>query len=202
MSEQWGHGDLSKAKTFAWTKLGEEDHGVVELFIGEHPHSRSDNTIYGRADSGIVYGFDGHRILIDVQLRSYNYLKESELSGDEIRKGGECAILADREQVYSFFFRDVHWALRKADHLITELSEHPSSLFEKKARDALPGRKIFYRNHPAIIERLILDQGCAIIRSADGSPFPCPAYRDPNDDERETSIKDEILSPHIWWWRD
>ena len=103
MSDEWGPGDLSKAKTFGWTTIGEEkDGGALELFFGEHPHSRRDDNIYARDDHGNVYGFDGHRPLIDVTFRSYNYLKSSHLSGDEIRKGGQCVILADREPVYGF----------------------------------------------------------------------------------------------------
>lgn len=203
MGEEWGIGDISKASSHGWTTLGENDNGVLEVLYGEHPHSRNDNRYYARDDHGTIYEFDGHRILVDVQIKAHNYLKESYLSGDQIRKGGECVILSNREPVYSFFFRDTRRALLHAHHLIGVLSEHSSGIMRKEDRERLPGRKIFYREKPAVIEQLILDQGCVIIRSSDGEPFPPPVYREKGEsDERETAIKDDILSPHIWWFRE
>lgn len=201
MTEKWGIGDPAKADSWGWTTIGDKDHGALEVLWGEHPHSTSDNKMYARSDDGHIFDFDGHRILIDVQLHSYNYLKESHLSGDQVRKGGECIILADRIPIYSFFFRDAQYALLRAHALIGELSEHSSGIMVKKEREKLPGRKIFYREKPAIIDRIILDQGCVIIKSADGNPFPPPVYADDGGDERESTIKDDILSKHIWWFR-
>jgi hypothetical protein len=41
-----------------------------------------------------------------------------------------------------------------------------------------------------------------MITTEDGKPFPPPVYaEDASDDEREPTIKDEVLSPHIWWHR-
>jgi hypothetical protein len=72
----------------------------------------------------------------------------------------------------------------------------------KEERDRLVGRKVFYREVPAIITALVVDQGCVMISTEDGKPFPPPVYRDAgDDDEAENTIKDEVLSPHIWWHR-
>lgn len=198
--DMWGAGDRTK-----WS-----DHGTVmvgknryPLIYGEHPHSRQDNRHYvdfGRAEP---VGFDGHRILIDVQIESRNYLKDSHYSGDEIRKGGTGKILADGEVVFEFFFRDPLWALQKAARLIGELSEHSSNWMVKAERERLIGRKIFYDRTPAIIARLIEDQGCMIIQPDGVTRFPPPIYAESEDDDYEDSdsLKIEVLDPKIWWFR-
>lgn len=193
----WGAGDKAK-----WS-----DHGTVRvgatrypLIYGEHPHSRQDNQHYALMGNEPV-GFDGHRVLIDVRLKSENYLKESGLSGDEVRKGGSCVISADDEVVFEFFFRDPRGALLQAHHLIGELGEAAGGdWLVKERRDKLVGRKVFYREHPAIVERLIVDQGCLILKTEDGKPFPKPVWRD-SDDDMEDSVKVEVTDPHIWWFR-
>src|SRR6266550_5734358 len=89
MTDKWGVGNKKDEKAFAKTFVGSRE---VELFFGEFPHSRSDNNIYARWPDGRIDEFDGHRVLVSVELSMKNYLKESELSGDEIRKGGSCLI--------------------------------------------------------------------------------------------------------------
>jgi len=199
--DKWGAGSPDK-----WS-----DHGSVmigprryPLIYGEHPHSRSDNRHYVKMREGDrePVGFNGHRILIDVRLTSSNYLKSSGLSGDEVREGGSGQILADGEVVFEFFFRDIHYALRKADQLITELSEHSSGWLVKDQREALIGRAIYYREIPAVITHLVTDQGCVMIMTANGEPFPPPVWRDDEDHyEGENEIKVEVTDPNIWWFR-
>ena len=194
--DKWGAGDKAK-----WS-----DHGEVlmngkrlPLIYGEHPHSRSDNRHYALMD-GEPMEFDGHRILIGVIIEPENYLKESELSGNEIRKGGTAKILADGEVVFEFFFRDTQWALLHAHHVIGELREHSSGWLLAKERVKLIGRKVFYREHPAVITHLIVDQGCLIL-GPEGDKFPRPVYADEDSYEPEREIKIEVNSPHIWWFR-
>jgi hypothetical protein len=202
MSDEWGAGPPDK-----WS-----DHGSVmigrrryPLIWGEHPHSRSDNNHYVKIRDGgddEPIGFSGHRILIDVHLTSSNYLKSSGLSGDEVRKGGTGQIIADGEVVFEFFFRDIHYALRKADQLITELSEHSSGWLLQDQREALIGRAVFYRDIPAVITDLVTDQGCVMLQTADGKPFPPPVWSDDEDYyEGENRVKVEVTDPHIWWHR-
>jgi hypothetical protein len=204
--EKWGIGDVSKARSFGWTRIGEKDHGALEVLYGEHPHSTSDNRLYARDDHGTIYDFDGHRILIDVVIRSYNYLKESDLSGDEVRKGGNCQILADREPIYGFFFRDPQYALLRAHGLITQLSEHSMSLLTSESRQKEIGRKVYYDRTPARIERLYLDQGCVWLVPEPGHKFAAPVWEDnPKDWESEYGggLKaDILLDGHIWWHRE
>lgn len=206
--EQWGAGDPSKWSDWGTVKLGDARKGRDwKLIWGEYKHSYSDNKMYivplnPDYDKGIEpLEFDGHRILIDVHLTSKNYRKESQLSGDEVRKGGSCKILADGEVVFEFFFRDVHWALRKADSLIGKLSEHPLDWLKKEEREKLVGRKVYYYLTPAVISSVIVDQGCVILKTEDGKSFPQAPWQDiePEDD---MEVKIEIIDSNVWWWRD
>jgi hypothetical protein len=196
--DHWGAGDPAK-----WM-----DHGKImmhgksyQLIYGEHPHSIQNNLHYALID-GKPVEFDGHRTLISIRLEALNYLKQSELSGDEIRSGGSGTIQADGVQVFEFFFRDVQWALLKAHSLIGQLSEHSSGWLIKSEREKLIGRPIFYRERDAIIENLIVDEGCLMVRREDGAPFPEPIYSTPDDHcAPETLVKVEVLDPNIWWFR-
>lgn len=200
MGDQWGAGDRANWHNHGLVTVGSKRYPLI---YGEHPHSRQDNQHYVEMGGDEPTGFDGHRILIGVNLQSSNYLKESYLSGDQVRKGGSCEILADGEVVYEFFHRDPQWALIRAHGLIGELGEHPSGWLIKEEREKLVGRKVFYREIPAIIESLIVGQGCLMIRTESGEPFPLPVYRDDDDgnDDGEATVKAEVTDSNIWWFR-
>lgn len=202
MSEErkWGPGSRENWNPIGVARLGELK---LPLFFGEHPHSTRDNNLYVEIAPGHAIGFDGHRVLIDVSIESRNYLKDSHHSGSEIRKSGTCAIKADGVQVYEFFFRDAQWALLEAHRLIGLLGEHSSGWLISEERARMVGRKIFYREIPCIITALVESQGCVMISTESGEPFPPPVYADADDDdERESTIKDVVTSPHIWWHRE
>ena len=203
--EKWGPGDLSEAKPFGTAKMGSADtpQERVELLWGEAPHSRNDNRLYARLPGGHITGFDGHRILIDISIKSRNYLKDSEYSGDEIRKGGSCVISADGIEVYEFFFRDPMWALLRAHQLVGQLSEHSSGWLSVEDRARLIGRRVYYERDPARIVRLIEDQGCLILEPDGVDRFASPVWREDGDDwdEYDRSVKVEVTDPKIWWFR-
>lgn len=194
--DKWGAGDRAKWSDHGTVRLGPV---TCPLIYGEHPHSRQDNRHYALMN-GEPMEFSGHRIQVGVVLNEHNYLKESELSGDEIRKGGSGQILADGVVVYDFFFREIGRALLRANTLIGELMDHPSGWMIKKEREALVGRKLWYRDHPAVVRSLIVDQGCLMLGTENGEIFPRPAWRDGGDDP-ESEVKVEVTDPHIWWWR-
>lgn len=202
-TENWGVGDQAASRAFDTTTVGDS---IVELIHGEHPHSRRDNTTYARNPvTGGVYGFDGHRRLIDITIKSGNYLKSSNLSGDEIRKSVVGAIISDGTQVYEFSHREPERALLKAWQLLGVLQEHESGWLSTDERMRLPGRRIYYHDVPATISGLVEDQGCVLIETAPGIELPNRGDDDRWDDWREGDhyvIKDNVLSPHIWWWRD
>lgn len=195
--DQWGPGEPTAWKSHGSVHLGDRE---VELIYGEHPHSRQDNRHYAMLDETPT-AFDGHRIQVGVIIEESNYLKSSHYSGDEVRKGGGCKITADGQVVFAFFSRSAMASCLRAHQLIGQLMEHSSNWMDAKARAELLGRKVFYREHPAIIERLIVDQGCLILKTADGAAFPTPVWRDEDDEESEPTVKVEVTDPMIWWFR-
>lgn len=201
MKQEWGVGKNADAASFETGKL--DDGTPYELIFGEFPHSRSDKEIYARfekrmgADGEKVVGFDGHRIQVRLELRTMNYLKTSGLSGDEVRKGGEWRIWLNDHEVYSAFTRDPFEALITIRRKLQELMDLPVDLWKGETP---VGRKVFYRQTPAIITSWISDQGCVILEADGVTVFP-PSPWD-TEDGPEKYIKDDILSPHIWWWRD
>lgn len=200
IDEKWGVGNCVDADAFDTVMVNGRPYDLIQ---GEHPHSRSHDNIYARSPTGEIDGFNGHRILIDVFIKSSNYMKESELSGDEIRKAVNTTISADGFEVLSFFSRDPQYALLRAHHLIGELSDHSSNVFTQDGRNDLVGRAIYYDRTPAVIERAIFPDGDLWIVPAEGHQFPPPIWADhPDDDEYRDGLKDSILSPHIWWWRE
>ena len=195
----WGVGDQRGAKPFGTATVGTTQ---VDLITGQHPHSRSDNRHYARWPDGRIEEFDGHRIQVRVEIETYNYLKESEMSGDEIRKGGIGRIFFNGRQVYDWFFRDAQVACRQADRLIGELLACPADLWRPDAAAQLKGRKVFYRDTPALITSVILDQGCVILTAdTPDKRFPAPPWREPGEDA-EPTVKVEVTSPHLWWYRE
>jgi hypothetical protein len=206
---QFGVGNATKEKAFATATLGRGEHArIVELIFGEHPHSYSENNIYARYTDGRIEEFDGHRIQVKIELETYNYLKESELSGDEIRKGGEGKIYLNGEPTDSWFFRDIEHALDGAKHRLATIMDHPLRLWDKTERAKVVGRKVYYQNTPAVVRHFFADQGCVVLAPADGYSFPVPAYaiEDAREsggtaEREEDTAKIEITSPEIWWWR-
>lgn len=183
-------------KLFETGKL--QDGTSYGLFHGEKPHSTRDNNYYASfADGEEPVAFDGHRIRTKVEIEESNYLKSSELSGDEIRKACTARIYFNDELVYGFGRRDALSAMLEARRVIEVLYEHPSHIWDKP----LPGRKVYYHSTAALIERFIPEQG-AVVMTVDGAgKFPKPVWDAENEYSDQTSVKDDLLSPHIWWFR-
>lgn len=205
---KWGVGDKADAESFDTTTV---EGNIVELVFGEHPHSRRDNNIYARdPQRGTVHEFDGHRRLIDVRIESSNYLKSSELSGDQIRKSVTGTIICDGTALYEFSHREVDGALLQAHRLVTVLQEHESGWLNADDRMRMIGRKIYYHEVPATITGVIEDQGCIMIAitatDAEGIRIRGEEIAEMWEDWRHAAgsyvVKDDVLSPHIWWWRD
>ena len=110
-------------------------------------------------------------------------------------------------KVYEFPFRnDMGYAMSKAQQLIVKMNEHPFR-FGDPEREI--GRKIWYYRQPAIVKSLMLDQGCIMIEKDDPSDpgFDLSHPWDREDDivnewNGESEVKDDILTPNIWWFRD
>lgn len=199
--QYWGIGDKVNTPKFGDVLIGSNRFGQesAELVFGEFPHSRSDNNIYVRFANGQITGFDGFRVITTIEIEEYNYLKSSGLSGDEIRKGGTCKIYFDGLQCWEFFHRGATEACLTAREIVKKLSEHESSWSVRSERVKLKGRKVYYREQPAVVESLITEQGCVILKAVD-SQFKNPIYD--KDREVDDTVKCDVLDKNIWWFRD
>lgn len=206
--DEWGPGERAATeKAFDVTTVGEgERREVVELVFGEHPHSRQDNNIYARWPDGRIEGFDGHRVLVDVQITSYNYLKSSGLSGNEVRKGGTAKISFNGRVVHSFFFRDAQRALLDAHALIDKLMEHPLNLWREGT--SAVGRRIWYDGQPAVIRSVYRDSGELYVVPDGIERFDCPRDWMVSPDLRGAwpdyahGLRLDVFSDRIGWFRD
>lgn len=185
-NDKWGVGDKKDSPAFRTILINNRE---IELIHGEYPHSRSDNNIYARFSDGSIKDFDGHQILTGIKFQDYNYLKESGLSGNEVRKGGTCVISFDNIDCYEFFYRDILSALIKAHQKILHLREHPSGWPDKLQRAKLIGRSVWVRGIEYKIKRLIEDQGCLIL-------VPPIHY----DEMYDFYSKREVDDPVIEWY--
>lgn len=217
-TEQWGAGPKEKWQVFGTVLVGNEE---VPILHGEHKHTGgNDNSFYvlldGDDEEEEPTGFDGHRPLVDIEIKSENYLKSSNLSGNEVRKGGDCNIYFNRQQVYSFFFRDPLDAALEAREYVRKLRRHSAYQKGKKGKpfDSLVGSKVFYREVPAVVTDWLQDQGSIIIEAAPGHNFSPPVWMmnselDEIDDEMDNwiadggpeTVKTDLLDDNIWWYR-
>lgn len=194
--DKWGPGESSKtAKAFDTTKLiGGES---VELIWGEHPHSRSDNRMYARFPDGGIVPFAGTRLRTRIAIAESNFGRSS-MSGVRIRSNIVAKIYFNDAQVYTLGGWDMTELLVRIATTLTKLHEHPIALWDSRELKKLVGRKIYYRGIPSKVIRTYLDQGAVMIEVEDGHTFP----RVPGEEGDPLScIKDDILSPHIWWFR-
>lgn len=195
--EQWGVGNKATEKAFDKVKIGSAE---AELFFGEHPHSRQDNNIYARFDDGTIHGFSGNRPLVKIEISESNYLKESHISGDEVRASCSANIYANDRLIYSFSTRNHLDALHKASYIIAVILEHPIMYDFMKTGD-ISGRKVYYRDVPMVCERYDPKYGCVYANVAEGETLSVPCWTSV-DDHDPLFVKDDILSDHWYWFRD
>lgn len=144
--------------------------------------------------------FDGHRVFWSFKYTPENYLKESEISGDEIRKGGYIEIFRNDECVLKRFCREPHHAASIMYSLLLKCQE----MNWERVKE---GTKLYFWSTPAIIERVVGD-GEIILKTEDGKDFPLWGYeqedikegRSVNDDWTNT-MKCHATDDGIYWWR-
>jgi hypothetical protein len=206
--------DLYRIPGFVHTISGKR--GANDLWCCPHGETPTvDNLIEYNGASGCRWGFN-------VSDKHYIKNKWNETS---VWKNVKCTITRNDEDFYTFFTRDIEYAIAKAQKLIVDLSEFPIPFHDRNWKDELIGRKIFYQRTPAIISDIIDGDLDILIHAEKGYKFPLPIWIiadqlsddvtfDPQTEEElsfdiknwkadgnETVIKDTIFSKHIWWFR-
>jgi hypothetical protein len=200
MEEKWGVGNRAEEKAFDKVKLQSGDE--LELIFGEHPHSRRDKNIYARRPDNPkdITGFDGHRRPVKIVVEEYNYLKSSEMSGDEIRKGGNVKVYINDVLCLEEFCRNYERGYKIANNFIEQIFDGFSVNFPDGC-DEWVGKTISYREQPFIIESFIVSQACMILKTPDGKTRKKFTWEDYDDlDDEPTTVKVSILDDAITWY--
>lgn len=207
--EKWGVGDQTGAKAFDTVPMGG---AKIEIFHGQHPHSRRDNTDYARFPDGSVDAFNGKRPVVSFEFRGENYLKRSGLSGNEVRAGGQVRISFNGNCIYAKFCRDANRAAAMILSLLPRLLEHPVRLDwalrvhkdEVGRTDVMVGRLVYYREEPGEIIAWEPTAGEITIRAESGNfKVPCWALgHDVDPDDDRSTVRTDILDEHVYWHRD
>lgn len=119
--------------------------------------------------------------------------------------GVSCAeIYCNLRKVYEFYCNDLNYAFAKSQVLMRDMLEHPFNFMDP---DSEIGRKIWFKGQSSIVERLLLDQGCIMIKKESGVfDLVEPWYSEEDiglDDWHNTEeVKDDVFSSNIWWFRD
>jgi len=155
--------------------------------------------------------FDGHFNEWKFEYIPKTYLKESELSGDEWRKGGSVKIYINGDCVLDEF-------CRTEENAVVLVSKH---LYELKCffetflgvdkgdwKKSIVGMKVYHSGVPSIVESYLGD-GEIILKTEDGEPYKIYGSKledmkeSPDHYEDEWNDKDRvhITDTRIFWWR-
>lgn len=150
--------------------------------------------------------FEGHFVHVDVELHTFNEREVNDWKGrDEVRKGGTWRLRLNRLPVFSGDFLDPLEALLKIRQVIQKLvhAHHPAfHHWTQSEIDALEGRKVFFRDQPAVIVRQLISSEGRIVLEPDGiERFRPPPWAEAGDDYYDREVVTTILDESIWWWR-
>ena len=143
--------------------------------------------------------FDGHILLWSFSYEPKTYLKESELSGDEWRKGGQVRIFMNGDCVFNQFCRTEDRALWIVAEYLPKLKDcellYPMGNTDGW-KERMIGRKIYHSGVESVIDRYCGD-GEIIVRTENGQPYDIYAHKkeaikNGEDFEDEWGEKDRI----------
>lgn len=188
--------ELNRDQTWHWVKIsGDQEPGTPAELDGGAEHWSQ---------------FRGHHVLVDIAYRQQNRREVNYWKGrDEIRAEGAWVLRFNRTQVWEgWCTTNLLWDLHRIADTAMRLREHPviDWMSDVPYARQLEGRKVWFRKTPAIISRVLMDQGCVMLQPDGASVFPPPQSQldhleqyDSSDDER---VKVDLLDPHVWWFRD
>jgi hypothetical protein len=163
-----------------------------------------------------------NRPCFEINIKQSNYTKSK---WGETSINGTCKVMitCNTREVYEVRCRDIEYGLAKCQTLITEMCEHSFNFADPESEI---GRKVWYYEQPGIIQSLLLDQGCVMIKfdkdavdvkkDSDNSVIIASCIdrngfnlsRPWNDNEMEDewdgrdTIKTDIFDHNIYWFRD
>lgn len=150
--------------------------------------------------------FDGHIVQVDIEMHTSNRREVNDWKGrDEVRKGGVWTLKLNRIPVFSGHVYDPLEALLEIRRTLKQLLSHECVIndwTEEGINKALLGRKIFYREQPAVITSHLLEHEGRIVVRPDGKPEFSPPCWDSDGICDNDEVVTTLLDPNIYWWRD
>ncbi len=154
--------------------------------------------------------FNGHFNEWKFEYIPKTYLKESELSGEQYRKGGSVKIYLNDDCVLNEFCRTSDMAVTLVAKHMHELKCHFELLGVnlENWKEEVVGKKVYHAGVPSIVESYCGD-GEIILRTEDGKPYEIYGSKkeefkeDPKNYEDEWYDKDRvhITDIRIYWRR-
>lgn len=154
--------------------------------------------------------FDGHFREWRFEFVPKTYLKESELSGNEYRKGGNARIYLNGDCVLDQFWRDENSALLFIGGKLLELQDFffwKGLPFSKTWKEEIIGKKIYHAGVPSIVDSYC-GNGEIIVKTEDGKDYEIyghkkEANKNENDYQDEWKDKDRvhITDMRLTWYR-
>lgn len=179
---------------------------TVDLVFGTTPHTDEQNAMYAKVGDRAL-PFFGHRRQIKISLDTTNVVVEGK-DGDVVAAKGNAYIYIDGTLVYGFVFTNPLDALLDVRTAVIELSKL-TFMHRGWSRDAIAevliGRKVFYRDEPAIVKSFDGQTGEVTLEPDGIDGFKVPPYITAVIDEavaKDLRPSVDILSPEIWWYRD
>ena len=154
--------------------------------------------------------FDGHFVEWKFGYVPKTYLKESELSGDQYRKGGQVMIYLNGDCVLNEFCRTENMAITLVTKHLHELKCHFESLGVnlENWKEEIVGKKIYHAGTPSVVDSYCGD-GEIIVRTENGKAYEIYGHvveerkKDPDyDDEWKDKDRIHITDSRIWWHRE
>lgn len=147
--------------------------------------------------------FDGHFLEWKLEYTPKTYLKESELSGDEWRKGGSVKIYLNGDCVLNEFCREPERALMLLSKGLHELQYHFEIFGVDIAawKENMIGKKVRHGGIPSTVERYCGD-GEIIVTRDDGKdyrPDLYPSLMDEEENEWKNRDRVHITDKRINW---
>ena len=172
----------------------EEHHGLGTL-------NKDPDNYFVKIDGEMVPYMDRwvKRPCFSFDIKESNYSKEK-WGRTDLSSTVNAKIYLNRFLVYEFVCRDLSYAFARCQVLSTEMTEHSFNFMDI---DSEIGRKVFYHQQPAILERF--QAGRVTLRAESEFTFtPDWALQeddfDPDDDDRRV-IATDVFDSHIWWFR-
>lgn len=152
-----------------------------------------------------LIGFCGEAPTWGIVYEQGNYIK-SKWSYTEVRRSGNCYITRNDKKFYEIDGRDMDYCLAKAQYYLVQLQEHFISFGLREWKKELIGRKIWFYNDPAIVERVIEDQGCVWIKPDSIECFTRHAWDTNEEDDHwyeefKDGCKIDYLDKNTQWMR-